>query len=370
VLAFVCVHLAAVGASAQPLQLEEGFEGGTLTGWSPSGNATTEIVTSPVRAGQHAAHMPLGPGDSDPKRTEITAGDAGKLDYGTEYWIGFSFYLGRWDAPLPSWATLFQFHAVPGNEDWNNCVAGRNPFTVTLNAGEVGVSVVQTPYSGPPPVPGGAIADMVWESPMELGRWYDWVARLKPSLTDGVFEVWLDGVKLFSQMGGNVDAIDDCGVAAEPWVYLKIGIYKEYTNTASEDLYYDEVRIFAGADGYDRVRPGAAEQQDGGVTDDAATPADASEDAAGDAGETPLDAAGPADDGGASPPDAGAGDADVADDAGAAGGAASPDGGLRGGCGCRAAAVPAAEALPLLVAFGLWLRRAARGRGTVRQCGR
>ena len=81
--------------------------------------------------------------------------------FGSEYWIGFSFRLGRWDAPLPSWATLFQFHAVPGNEDWTNCVAGRNPFTVTLSDGQVGVSVVQTPYLGPPPVPGGAISSPI-----------------------------------------------------------------------------------------------------------------------------------------------------------------------------------------------------------------
>lgn len=360
-MAFLCAQLAAAGVAAQPLQLEEGFEGGSLAGWSPSGNATTEVVTSPVRAGQHAAHMHLDPSDGDPKRTELTAGGAGRLDYGSEYWIGFSFRLGRWDAPLPSWATLFQFHAVPGNEDWTNCVAGRNPFTVTLSDGQVGVSVVQTPYLGPPPVPGGAIANMVWESPMELDRWYDWVVRLKPSLTDGVVEAWLDGVKLYSQTGGNVDGIDDCGVAAEPWVYLKIGIYKEYTNTATEDLYYDEVRIFQGADGYDVVRPGAGEQQDGGVADDAAVPDDAVGDAPSDSGEAPTDAAGPDDDGGTSTPDSGTVDVD----AGGPGDAAAPNDGLRGGCGCSAAAVPATEvgALVMVVALGFWRRRAARRRG-------
>jgi hypothetical protein len=70
--------------------------------------------------------------------------------------------------------------------------------------------------------------------------------------------VWRDGTSLYTQVGGNVDGIDDCGVAPEPWVYLKIGIYKDLTNTATEDLYYDEVRIFQGADGYDLVKPGGA----------------------------------------------------------------------------------------------------------------
>jgi len=260
--------LALPGVAHAQLQLDEGFESGSLGGWSSSGNATASIVSSPVRAGTHAVRTPLGPTDVDPKRTEITAGNAGKLLYDQEYWIGFSVYLKRWDAPLPSWATLFQFHAVPGNEDWSNCVAGRNPFTVTNMAGQIGVSVIKQSYTGPPPVPGGAIANIVWQAPMQLNQWYDWVVRLKPSLTAGVLEVWLNDVKLYSQTGANVDAIDDCGVAQEPWTYLKIGVYKENTNTATEDVYFDEVRIYKGTQGYNVVRPGGP-PLDGGVAADA-----------------------------------------------------------------------------------------------------
>jgi len=244
------------GAAADPpYQLEGDFETGDLTGWSFSGNETTHVDTDPVRAGSYAAHMHLDPSEATVYRSELVAGDLGRVDHGLEYWIGFSFHVATWNDPPPSWATLFQFHAVPGDENWD-CVAGRNPITITLSDGQLGIAAITEPYTGPPPVPGGAIASMVWEEPVEPGRWYDGVVHLLPSLTDGILEVWIDGVRRFTQTGGNVDLIDDCGVEMEPWVYLKIGIYKDRENTSTQDLYYDEVRIYQAADGYDLVVPG------------------------------------------------------------------------------------------------------------------
>lgn len=241
-------------AADPPFQLEGDFESGDLTDWSFSGNETTHVDTDPVRAGGYAAHMHLDPDEATVYRSELVAGDLGRVEHGLEYWIGFSFFVDTWNDPPPGWATLFQLHAVPGDENWD-CVAGRNPVTVTLSDGELGIAAITEPYTGPPPVPGGAIASMVWEEPVDLGRWYDGVVRIMPSLTDGILEVWIDGIMRYSQTGGNVDLIDDCGVEMEPWVYLKIGIYKDRNNTSTQDLYYDEVRIFQGADGYDLVSP-------------------------------------------------------------------------------------------------------------------
>ena len=361
-------------AAQAQLQLDEDFESGSLSGWQPSGNDTAAIVGSPVRAGSGAVHTHLGPTDADPKRTEITAGTGGQLLYDQEYWIGFSVNVTRWDAPLPSWATLFQFHAVPGNEDWT-CCAGRNPFTVTASGGRLGVAVITTGFSGSC----GAIADTVWSDTLQLSRWYDWVVRLKPSLTAGIVEVWLDGTKLYSRTGSNVDPVDVCGVAQEPWVYLKIGIYKEYTNTAVEDAYFDEVRIYKGTQGYDLVRPGGAVPADGG------TPADAGQADAGQADATAPDAtpadAGPADaaaadvtgaDAGpvdAAAPDAPGADAgpvdgppaDSAADATSADGARGP-GGLSGSCGCALARADAGGWCGLALLLVVWSRWARRRR--------
>ena len=167
--------LSPTAAHAQ-LQLDEDFESGDLNGWFPSGNDTAAIVSSPVRAGSGAVHTPLGPSDEDPKRTDLTAGSKGALEYDQEYWVGFSVNVTHWDTPLPSWATLFQFHAVPGNENWS-CCAGRNPFTVTASGGQLGVAAVTTPDLS---TSCGAIASTVWTDTLELSRWYDWVVRLKP----------------------------------------------------------------------------------------------------------------------------------------------------------------------------------------------
>jgi len=223
--------------------------------WRAQGNDTTTCSDAKSRCGTKSMFAQLSAGDGTPYRTQLsTYNSTHKLDYGTEYWLSGSIYIDRWDEPVPDWAILMQLHAVPGDEDWGNCVASRSLFAVTLNEGDIGLSVISTPYAGPPPVPGGSLADIVWDQPVELDRWYNWIFRVKPSETSsGILEVWLNGTKIYSKFGANVDLIDDCGEPPEPWQYLLIGVYKQLDNTATQIVYEDEIRIFEGTDGYDDV---------------------------------------------------------------------------------------------------------------------
>lgn len=241
------------------MQFVGDFESGTLAGWLPSGNDTTQVVTSPVRSGKFAAFMQVGPTDSTPYRTELTAGDKGTFYDGTEYWIGLSFRMVDWGATLPAWATLFQTHATPhalsgGGFDWS-CNAGKNSITVTTSGDQMRLNVVVKPDQSK--LPGtAAIATEVWKEPFTLGVWVDWVFRYRPSTgADGIVEAWRNGEKIFSQMGANRFVLDNCNLPAAAQTYMKVGIYREMANTSTQKLNYDEVRIFKGTNGYSAVAP-------------------------------------------------------------------------------------------------------------------
>ncbi len=242
------------------MQFVGDFESGTLDGWNASGNDTTTVVKSPVRSGQFAALMQVGPTDKVPYRTELTAlGGKGAFHDGTEYWIGLSFRIVDWGAQLPKWSTLFQTHAVPhalpnGKADWS-CNAGKNSITVTTSGDQMGLNVVVNPDQTK--LPGtAAIGKQVWKEPFKLGAWIDWVFRYRPSTSaDGIIEAWRNGEKIYSQTGANRFLLDNCNLPATPRTYMKVGIYRDKSNTSTQKLNYDEVRIFAGTNGYSAVAP-------------------------------------------------------------------------------------------------------------------
>jgi hypothetical protein len=242
------------------MQFVGDFESGDLSVWSFSGNDTTQVVPSPVRSGAFAALMVVGPNDTVPYRSELTAkNDKGTFHDGQEYWVGLSFRIEDWGADLPSWATIFQTHATPhalsgGGYDWN-CNAGKNSITVTTSGDQMRLNVVVKPDQAQ--LPGtAAIATEVWKEPFKLGVWYDWVFRYRPSTgADGVVEAWRNGEKIFTQSGANRFLLDNCNLPAAPQTYLKVGIYRDKANTSTQKLNYDEVRIFAGENGYQAVAP-------------------------------------------------------------------------------------------------------------------
>jgi Polysaccharide lyase len=101
-----------------------------------------------------------------------------------------------------------------------------------------------------------AIATQVWSEPFQLGVWYDWVFRYRPSTdADGIIEAWRNGEKIYSQTGANRFVLDNCNLPATPQTYMKVGIYREQANTSTQQLAYDEARIFAGSNGYSAVAP-------------------------------------------------------------------------------------------------------------------
>lgn len=250
----------AAGAPNGNLLFVGDFESGNLDKWSFSGNTTTQVIKSPVRAGQFAALMVVSPQDAVPYRSELTVkGDAGTFHDGTEYWIGLSFRIDDWGVDLPQWATLFQTHATPhalagGGFDWT-CGAGKDSISVTTAGAKMALNVVVNPDQSQPPS-SGAIATGVWSEPLQIGTWIDWVFRYRPSTgKDGILEAWMNGKKLYSQMGANRYQLDKCGLPSAPQTYLKAGIYRDKTNTSTQRLDYDEVRIFSGTNGYSAVAP-------------------------------------------------------------------------------------------------------------------
>lgn len=251
----------AAGAPNGSMQFVGDFETGDLSVWSFSGNDTTHVIDSPVRSGSYAAQMLVSPSDAVPYRSELTAkSDKGTFYDGKEYWIGVSFQIVDWGADLPSWATLFQTHATPhplpggGGADWT-CNAGKNSITVTTSGDQMALNVVVDPDQSQ--LPGtAAIATKVWSEPFKVGVWYDWVFHYRPSTqADGIVEAWRNGEKIYSHTGANRFVLDNCNLPATPQTYMKVGIYRDKANTSTQILDYDEVRIFAGSNGYSAVAP-------------------------------------------------------------------------------------------------------------------
>jgi hypothetical protein len=228
------------------LVLRDGFEDG-LGNWGFSGNTTTRTSSEVARSGQFSAHMKVGPKDSVVYRTELVANDKGVFRVGEEYCIRASVQLKRWTT-MPSWSAVFQTHAVPGGENWN-CVSGRNSITLAVNpSGQIALHVIKEPRQNAG-TSNAAIANFAYGSPVEFDKWYDFRFRYRPSFSsDGILEAWQDGKKIYSQFGGNVDMFDRCGKPADPWTYMKIGIYKDANDPGTQEVFYDEVEIRNGAD--------------------------------------------------------------------------------------------------------------------------
>lgn len=273
----LCSVIAIWGASldspAQVYQLNDGFESGSLKdSWfienSPADASNVTVEKGITRAGDFAVHLVNHYSDPDGARlrTEMTAQSQGEIVWEREYWIGFSFYLKDWsESTYPE--IVQQFHAVPHNRQWATNVAARNITSLWVESGQLNLSVITHPNAGP--AAGAALADKVWSEPVKPNTWYDWVIHLLPSQGgQGIIEVWRNGQKIYHQEGPNVDIQDSVGQMAEPYYYLKCGVYNWPWGSGKHDvdlreIIYDEVRIgcvqSGYTSGYEGVMPASAE---------------------------------------------------------------------------------------------------------------
>lgn len=216
------------------------FEKPSLAGWKTSGdgNDTATVTTSEKYKGASSVLLKLGPTDRTPYRTEIALKqDLGRLYSGTNYCLKFAFMVKDW-SNFPKWVTLLQTHSVPLGNDFS-CPAGRNPVSLTSGSARMlSVAVVDTPRAKRP---GGAIGTVVHSQPLTMDHWYTARIQFRPAFDDkGVIQVWIDDQKVYSQSGANMDSLDQCGRQVEPFSNLKIGLYKERTNTGTQSIYFDD----------------------------------------------------------------------------------------------------------------------------------
>lgn len=227
-----------VSPAARTTIVEDDFESEAASRWGASGNGTATITKSEHYRGQSAVMLKVGPADPVTYRTEIVIKEkGGRLYANKDYCIRFAFKAKDW-SDFPKWVTLFQTHAIPANGDFS-CQAGRNSISlISGSARNLALAVIDRPVARRR---GGAIAEVVHSQDLVMDRWYTVQFHYRPSFDEsGIIEAWIDGKKVFSQSGGNMDSTDQCGRPSEPYTNLKLGLYKERGNSGTQTVYFDD----------------------------------------------------------------------------------------------------------------------------------
>ena len=230
--------------SSPELIYYNGFESGKLN-IRCSGNCPT-VSSDYSRAGSFTMKSYLNVyTSSNPFRTE--AGEEGRValqaKLGEERWYGFSVYLPAGYIPDGRQELVAQWHG--GNPGPGETI--QNPIISLLTANGVW-SVINKRDS----VVNESGVEHQWHyvDQYQTGVWADWVFHIKWSLqSDGLLEVWKDGVKVVTQYGPNTFKDSDKS-------YLKLGIYKSgwrgdpaiIDAVTKRTVYHDELRI-AGPNG-------------------------------------------------------------------------------------------------------------------------
>ena len=226
------------------------FETKSLTGLRVSGNSPA-IESKIRRLGYHGMRSVLDRYSSPvPYRTEARVIAADPL-VGKEYWYGFSVYLPTDFVPDLKcyWELIAQWHSNP--DDGDKLVGP--PIALSSNRGEWQVINRST---------GTRIlkdASDVRTRTFSLGkyvtgRWTNWVFRVKWSYgTDGILEVWKNGVKVISAKGPNT--FNDARMP-----FFKMGIYKGWkagmpSSVTRRVVYHDQFRMVGPGGSYTAVAP-------------------------------------------------------------------------------------------------------------------
>ena len=249
-------------ASAQMLVDEDYEDGSFADSGNVSGNAPT-ISSEQSSSGDQSMKIFLDRMTGSRYRTEVSvtpmdSGSVLRFQYGQEYWIGFSTYLEDWETD--EWdEILLQWHGYPDQnlgETWRNpTVAFRTSndnYFLTIKGDSDPVNVIRD-YDR-------SVSYNIGPIGSDENRWVNWVIRYIPSYSgsNGVFQMWKNGSLVVDDAG--INTYND---ATRP--YLKTGIYKpawrpEDWTPAIEDLtvlqrtqYRDDLKVYRGANGYDRV---------------------------------------------------------------------------------------------------------------------
>lgn len=309
------------------------FESGDASGWGEElcCSHSMEVVTSPVRAGNHAARFEIRQGDpteAGGHRAELRLDNA---QTGGEYWYGFSVYLpADWnytggDDPY-DWLILAQWHGQPDSgEDWRS-----PPLDLRINQD---TWLVKCRHDAAKITTSNPESTILWEADgtQDAGRWTDWVFHVKWSYAaDGFVQVWKNGVQVLDHSG-------PCAFNDDEGPYFKMGMYLSPDQDRSRTVFHDEVRVGGAGSSLQEVSPPGAVDP---------PPADT--------GGAPREAGGAApSDGGAAVDRARAREGGVVGDAGARPAARPGNAALEAGCGCGVSAGSSSLALVLVMMLGL-----------------
>lgn len=232
--------------------------------WYSSGNVPTVVKASePVRHGTYAVKSVLdretNPGSY---RAEIVPKEMGtsgafRFDIGQEYWIGLSTYMpSDWGVDTKSGEIIWQFHGVPDfdlGEDYRNPVLAWFINGETSRITNIWDAKENTFESGERVYGGMKSYPLAYKK----GAWMDWVIHVKWSYeSDGILEVWVDGVQVVNQKGPNCfndQKGPNCQMGLYKWNW-KLGCPP--TDVTRRVVYHDEYRIGDANSRYQDVAPG------------------------------------------------------------------------------------------------------------------
>ena len=192
------------------------------------------IVSSPVRAGKHAAKTLLRASDPEVSRGQRAEFSDGKkitlVEMEKDYWYGLSIFLPEdFTAPTKSDAVLF--HTQAGGPSPVLAIRAKaGEWVITTNATEKRRTLAKLP--------------LVKE------RWTDWVVHVRWSAEKkGFWTIWKDGVEVVKE----TDIITQFPEALGP--YAKFGQYHSVGEVPQNVVYFDEYRVAGPEGSFDVVSP-------------------------------------------------------------------------------------------------------------------
>jgi hypothetical protein len=195
------------------------------------------VLSTPLRQGSYAARFTVRPGD----RFGSTSGERAEVYWvgsdeseGEEYWYSWStLFPETWTEPR-NWGIFLQWHSYlpsPGPVLFN---ARGDTAEISVNAGPLEPSGTNGSFRQKYPL----------LASLNKGRWNDFIARIRWSLTDGAITVW-------HRVEGESEYVKRVDVSGIPTLhgsgsyvssnYVKMGMYRD-VDTRTHVIYHDGFR--------------------------------------------------------------------------------------------------------------------------------